>query len=378
MRIRATVKSPVYTGYRAARVRSMFNVTESDGASHTVDVDLPIEGTDWKIGLVVGPSGTGKTTIGRELLGGGKLHQGFEWDPEKPIIEQIGAGQDFTAVTGALSAVGLGTVPSWLRPFHVLSMGERFRAEMARIVIEEPEAIVVDEFTSVVDRQIAQIGASAFAKAWRRTKGQIILLSCHYDIIEWLTPDWVLDTKYWRFARGCLQRRPNIDLDIYETSSPAAWKFFKPHHYLDLPNPVCATYYIAEHKGEPVAHLAVSPGSGLKYARLTRLVVMPEWQGAGVGMKFLEYVARRWFNGENRYGKRMTTIIHTSHPGLVAALNRGKRWVLTSQQMGGGDKQGFMKRVAAAAAKNGKASIGGGLGGHLRAVSGFRFVGDRP
>jgi ABC-type ATPase with predicted acetyltransferase domain len=336
MRITKTVSSPVFDGYRSARVRSMFNVTEATGSSHTVDVDLPIEGQDWKIGLVVGPSGTGKTTIGQELLGGGRLHQGFEWDPAKPIIEQIGVGQDFTAVTGALSAVGLGTVPSWLRPFHVLSMGERFRAEMARIIIDEPEAIVVDEFTSVVDRQIAQIGAAAFAKAWRRTSGQIILLSCHYDIIEWLTPDWVLDTKYWRYARGCLQRRPNIDIDIHETSSSAAWKFFKPHHYLDLPNPVCATYYVAEHKGEPVAHVAVATGPGLKVARITRLVVMPEWQGAGVGIKFLEHVAQRWLDGRNRYGKKMTGIIHTSHPGLLAALSRGKRWVLASQQMGGG------------------------------------------
>lgn len=117
MRIHTTVQSPVFKGYRAARVRSMFNVTEDDGSSHTVDVDLPIEGEKWQIGLVVGPSGTGKTTIGRELLGGGKLHQGFEWDPEKPIIEQIGPGKDFGDVTGALSAVGLGTVPSWLRPF---------------------------------------------------------------------------------------------------------------------------------------------------------------------------------------------------------------------------------------------------------------------
>lgn len=372
MRITKTVESPVFNGYRAARVRSMFNVTEAAGSSHSIDVDLPIEGEKWQIGLVVGPSGTGKTTIGRELLGGGRLHQGFNWDPEKPIIEQIGPGRDFGEVTGALSAVGLGTVPSWLRPFHVLSMGERFRAEMARIVIEEPEAIVVDEFTSVVDRRIAQIGASAFAKAWRRTKGQIILLSCHYDIIEWLTPDWVLDTKYWRFARGCLQRRPDIEIDIYETSSSRAWQFFKPHHYLDLPNPVCATYYIAEHKGEPVAHLAVATGPGLRFARLTRLVVMPEWQGAGVGMKFLEYVARRWFDGENRYEKRMTGIIHTSHPGLVAALSRSKRWVLSSQQMGGVNKAKSQRSMA----KSGKA-VDAGYGGHLRAVSGFRFVGDR-
>jgi hypothetical protein len=101
---------------------------------------------------------------------------------------------------------------------------------------------------------------------------------------------------------------------------------------------------------------------------------MPEWQGAGVGIKFLEYVAQRWLDGRNRYGKRMTGIIHTSHPGLLAALLRGKRWVLASQQMGGVNKG----KSASSMRKSGKTLAGSGYGGHLRAVSGFRYVGDRP
>ena len=99
-------------------------------------------------------------------------------------------------VTASLSAVGLGDVPAWLRPFKALSNGEQYRAGLARLICDAPDKVVIDEFTSVVDRQIAQIGASAFAKSWRRTKGkQIVLLSCHYDIVEWLQPDWVYDTR---------------------------------------------------------------------------------------------------------------------------------------------------------------------------------------
>ena len=98
-------------------------------------------------------------------------------------------------VTGALSSVGLGDVPAWLRPFKVLSNGEQFRAGLARLICNAPDKVVVDEFTSVVDRQIAKIGAAAFAKSWRKTGKQIVLLSCHYDIIEWLQPDWVYDTR---------------------------------------------------------------------------------------------------------------------------------------------------------------------------------------
>ena len=384
MKLTTTVSSPAFTSYRAARVRSLFNVSEDQGSSHTISIDAPLEQKEWKIGLVVGASGTGKTTLGELLFGGGRLHQGFDWSHDTPIIDEVGKGEDFNSVTAALASVGLGSVPSWLRPYHVLSMGEKFRAEMARVIIEQPDQIVIDEFTSVVDRQIAQIGASAFSKAWRRTKGQVILLSCHYDIIDWLCPDWIIDTNEWKFDWRSLRQRPEIPLDIYETSATAAWKFFKPHHYLDLPLPIAATYYIAEYQGLPVAHLAVATTAGLKSARFTRLVVLPEWQGAGVGVKFLEFIAQRWLGGENRYSKKMTGVIHTSHPALVYVLNKSPRWVLVSQQMGGGDRGKSMRSLNKSF--KGGVSINGleskstgkaGYGGHLRAVAGFRYIGEQ-
>lgn len=79
------------------------------------------------------------------------------------IVDCIAPDGDFNAVIGALSAVGLGNVPAWLRPFPVLSNGEKFRAGLARLVCERLERAVVDEFTSVIDRQIAKVGAAAFA-----------------------------------------------------------------------------------------------------------------------------------------------------------------------------------------------------------------------
>lgn len=141
------------------------------------------------------------------------------WPTDAPIVDAIAPdfkGGDWQQVTAALSAVGLGDVPSWLHPYHVLSTGEKFRASLARIVCEAPEHVVIDEFTSVVDRQIARMGASAFAKAWRHTGGQAVLLSCHYDIIDWLAPDWVFDTATgdFRWTRGCLQR-PRIAISTY-------------------------------------------------------------------------------------------------------------------------------------------------------------------
>lgn len=362
IRVRETVSSPAFDSYRANRVRSLFNVEKLQGSTHTIAVDLPIDEKPWRIGLVVGPSGSGKTTLGRRILGADALHCGYDWSPAAPIIDEIGAAVDFNEVTGALSSVGLGTVPSWLRPFHVLSNGEKFRAELARILVERPERVVVDEFTSVVDRQIAKVGAAAFAKAWRRDeRGQAVLLSCHYDIVEWLQPDWLLDTREWQFGWRSIQRPPRIDIDVLRTNW-SAWRFFEAHHYLKLPHMVSAFPYMATVGGEPVAFCAVATQVGLKSARISRLVVMPEWQGAGVGLRFLNAVADDWLAGRNRYGLRLHSSITTSHPGLVAALSRHKAWSVASERLLGetGNKTQPSR---------------GRYGGHLRATASFRYTG---
>lgn len=194
MIVKVRNKTDDHNSYRAARVKSLFN--PEHGNEFNLDANIDIDDMDWQIGLIVGPSGSGKTSIGRQLFGGGKIIDLYAgWDSNIPIVDAIAPDGDFDSVTGALANVGLGEVPSWLRPFHALSNGQQFRAGLARIITEAPDEAIVDEFTSVIDRQIAKIGAMAFAKGWRRNKGRrIVLLACHYDIIEWLQPDWVFDT----------------------------------------------------------------------------------------------------------------------------------------------------------------------------------------
>lgn len=184
-----------FESYRAQRVKSLFNA--ESGASWQKEFNIEIGDIDWGIGLIVGASGSGKTSIGKQFFGKDKvvnLYQG--WDNSKPIVDCISPDGEFNEVTGALSAVGLGDVPSWLRPFKALSNGQQFRAGLARLITEASDEVVVDEFTSVIDRQIAKIGAMAFAKSWRKNQGKkVVLLSCHYDVIEWLQPDWVYDVN---------------------------------------------------------------------------------------------------------------------------------------------------------------------------------------
>lgn len=368
MKIEVHNRCSDFNSYRAARVKSLFNA--ESGANFDLAAELPIEDDEWKIGLVVGPSGSGKTSMGRQLFGPDALYSADGWPSDKPIIDAISPGGDFDGVTAALAAVGLGSVPTWLRPYSVLSNGEKFRADLARIVCEAPGRVVVDEFTSVVDRQIAKFGALAFQKAWRRTGGKCVLLSCHYDIIEWVEPDWVYDTATGKYSGRSLWRRPKFELEIFQTDG-SCWPMFEPHHYLKLPRMIAADYFVGAVDGEPVCHIAFTPSLEINAMRACRMVVMPEWQGAGIGARFLNYLCQYHVDGKGRYGTRAKTVyFHTSHPGLCSALRRDKRWVQVSAELYGVNK----KKSAGSIAKSGGTIAG--YGGHFRAVQGFKYIGE--
>lgn len=367
-----------FNSYRSARVKSLFNAENGCNFDLVID-DVDLSG-DWNIGVVVGPSGSGKTSIGKMIFGSDKIYDYTQgWSNDKPIIDDIAPDGDFNMVTGTLANVGLGNVPAWLRPFKVLSNGEQFRAGLARMVCEKPTEIVVDEFTSVIDRQIAKIGSQAFQKAWRRNnpKGKVVLLTPHYDILDWVQPDWVIDTKTKTFERGTPRQRPKIDLQIWKVNQ-SYWRFYKPHYYLDLPMPVAGEFFIGTVDGELACHICVAPRFEIKGYRGTRLVTMPEWQGAGVGSKFLNFIAQYHLEGNGRNGHKYPLYFHTSHPQLCGYLRHSKKWSQCSAVLYGGNKTRSRNSIVNSQKKNGsKVITGAGYGGHFRAVQGFKYIGEK-
>lgn len=109
-----------FDSYRASTVKSLFNV--GSGANFDLTVDLPLHERDWQIGVIVWPSGSGKTSIGKKL---GKPYAP-KWAKNAPIVDVINPSGAVNDVTAALASVGLGSVPTWLRPYHALSNGEQF------------------------------------------------------------------------------------------------------------------------------------------------------------------------------------------------------------------------------------------------------------
>jgi hypothetical protein len=273
----------------------------------------------------VGPSGCGKTTIARELFGA-SLVSGFDWPGDRSIVDAFPADMSIKDITGLLSSVGFSSPPSWLRPFCVLSNGEQFRATIARALAENCELTVIDEFTSVVDRTVAQIGSAAVAKTVRRRNQKLVAVSCHLDTLDWLQPEWVFEPATNHFQWRCLQRRPDIHLDIVRVH-PATWELFKRHHYLDTQLHKAARCFVAFVKGQPAAFGSAlhMPHPRVPGWREHRAVCLPDFQGVGIGNALSEFVASLFVGT----GKRYYSV--TSTPAMVHHRASSPLWHMHRQ-----------------------------------------------
>ena len=179
--------------------------------------------TDFKIGLIVGSSGSGTSTLLKDF---GEV-ENISWDNTKAIVSNFNNPDE---AIDRLSAVGLNSIPSWVKPFRVLSNGEAFRADLARRIKDNA---VIDEFTSVVDRNVARACCVSISKFIHKKdiKG-VVFASCHRDIIDWLAPDWVYDTDEQRLLLRGSVRRPTVQIEIHKASRDT-WRMFRHFHYLD-------------------------------------------------------------------------------------------------------------------------------------------------
>jgi ABC-type thiamine transport system ATPase subunit len=316
------VSSPIEKSFRVDQVAGMFDLKLAKSASSEFHAEVPAIDEDWQIGVIVGPSGSGKSTIARQAFG--DLVVGAEsWPDGKAVVDGFG-DHSIKEITHALTSVGFSSPPSWVKPYAVLSNGEKFRCDLARSLLSDRPAIVFDEFTSVVDRTVAKIGSAAVSKAIRkgRITRKFVAVTCHYDVVDWLEPDWVLDMASGRLARGRL-RRPQIQLEIAPVF-PSAWNLFRRHHYLNTSLSPCASCFCAFIGEEPVAFSAwihaMTRNRQSGDMREHRTVVLPDYQGVGIGNRLSEYCASIWVG---LGGKAFST---TSHPSMIRYRSASPLW----------------------------------------------------
>ncbi len=348
MHINASVECPVHDSFRVRQVAGMFDVPLEAKCRAQFCVELPDLSDDWQIGAIVGPSGSGKSTVARAAYGDA-FYRGHVWPADKAVIDCFGDWPT-KRITQMLTAVGFSSPPAWVKPYQVLSNGEKFRCDLARALLCGGPLVVFDEFTSVVDRTVAQIGSAAVARAVRRDKKpgfskkpgflgdpRFVAVTCHYDVLPWLEPDWVLDMATGTLDRRRL-RRPRFALDVFRCRREV-WRLFAPHHYLSGALNRAARCYLATWHDEPVAFCALLSGVGRRGVwRISRIVVLPDYQGIGIGGRFIATI------GELYREQSLRTTITTSHPAMIGYLRSSPAWRIREVAKGGNAWGTFARR----------------------------------
>ena len=287
--------------------------------SPVVIPDLPKDG----IVLIVGTSGSGKSTILRSL--GEHVQPKIEF--YNSVIENFSTP---TRGEELLLACGLRSIPTWFRTPNTLSNGEHHRFEMAMSIDQGINKI--DEFTSVVDRDTAKSLAYSVRKYYdqRDTTAPLYIASCHRDIIDWLDPEWVYDTDLQvldnRRSPFRMGSRPELVLTIKGTS-PEMWRYFSKNHYLDTTMSRSVHCYVLLLGNKPIGfHAAIhSTNRDIhSYWRGHRTVILPEFQGMGIGTRFSDAIAEMYVSKGMRYFSK------TAHPSFGEHREKSPLWRATS------------------------------------------------
>jgi len=364
--------------------------------------------------MILGPTGSGKTTLARAKFG-------------EPLAvcfnEELAALAHFQTLTEAQSSLAVVhlNLATALRPVRTLSGGERERLTLAWGLAEwvsgRRRTLIVDEFTSLLDRSLAKkVTASVmnFVRAHRKQpqqlqqqKQQLVLLTSHTDILGHglLEPDWAFDCsrtrlltfpcaqpkqpvprpirvrqktaerdlckrprlhartpakKRWRQLARVQHLSPTCAGTMQEPDAahakalrlnirpalPCEWRHFRDHHYKDHRLQGSAVCFVGELDGRAIAFTAIMQqglslkemlsgnfdqkvikeiGFPLKWTdwkllREHRTVVLPDFQGLGVGSLMADAVAS--ICEQLGYGFMSTT----AHPTYGGYRDRSPLW----------------------------------------------------
>lgn len=294
------LESAVSNSYRCKRAADSLDIDVNKKNIHELHIQADLK-TEFNVGLILGASGSGKTTLAKKIFG----EKCFETilDQNKPIIEQFPTNYDYDTCASLLCGVGLTSVPCWIRPVFTLSNGQKARAEAALLMCREG-INVIDEWTSVVDRTVAKVMSHCVQKHARKTKRQIILCSCHYDVIEWLNPDWIIDCNKQEYIdRRLLRqeervRKEKLEFQIRKIDR-TSWKYFSKYHYLSdkLPGGHIETFGLFHGENQIgfqcfANYVPHRKKTDKMIMHSNRTVIHPDYAGIGLGIMVINETSK--------------------------------------------------------------------------------------
>jgi len=325
-----TLESDPWDSFRCQKAANSLDIDATKKLRHDFAVQAEIE-SPFNVGLIVGASGSGKTTLAKEIYGEKSLRRILS--AKKPVIEQFPKGFSYDDCAKMLMGVGLSAVPCWIRPANTLSNGQKERAEIALQMARNDELIVIDEWTSVVDRTVGKIMSECIQKWARKTKKRVVLLSCHYDVLDWLQPDWVIDCNKQTFVdRRSLRRRrkEKFTFDIREIGRDS-WRYFSKFHYLSdrLPGGHIVLFGLflgSDQIGfqcfaNYVPHRNLEKLNGVREKmHSNRTVIHPDYVGLGLGLLLMNVTS------QIMHDRKFHVMAKFSSVPVYKAFKKSDRW----------------------------------------------------
>ena len=186
----------------------------------------------------------------------------------------------------------------------------------------------------MVDRTVAKAMSHCVSKHARRFNRKIILLACHYDIIEWLNPDWIIDCNKQEYTDrrsmvGAFERGDRLRFDIREVSRKT-WPFFSKYHYLSERLPGGTIFCFGLFHGENQIGFQCFANyeiGRLKNYHSNRTVIHPDYVGFGLGIKLINETSFEMVERGYKVKAKFT-----STPVYKAMSKFKDLWVLNSIQ----------------------------------------------
>lgn len=184
---------------RTAVVGTWFGIPLFGGKTTVVE-PVQVQLGPGRIVLLVGPSGSGKSSALAEIerrFAGGCTVQRVGFPSDAAIIDRIAPWGSLSEALSILTSCGMGDAHLWVRPFAVLSDGEKFRARLARAIALHTRAgaaapLLCDEFCSMLHRRAAKAIGYGLRKIVTRRGLSVVVACSSDDIIGDLQPDTIV------------------------------------------------------------------------------------------------------------------------------------------------------------------------------------------
>lgn len=191
-------KTSVERTPRVLEVAESFGLGLSDKEFVIYD-NLPVEVRQGDVVYITGQSGSGKSLLLKELKAQMSKHlkvadlNEIELD-ERPVIEQV--GKTMQEATHYLALAGISDAWIYIRKPSELSDGQRYRLKLAKVLEQDADVWVADEFGAVLDRVTAKAVAFNLQKTARRAGKTLMVATTHTDLVEELAPSLTVTKRF--------------------------------------------------------------------------------------------------------------------------------------------------------------------------------------